>query len=214
MGARSSKRKQEAPAGRTFIEEARRAQIVAAAIEVIAEFGYAKATFGRIARRAGLSSTGVISYHFAGKDDLMREVVAEVMRVADGYMRPRVEAETTSSGRLRAFIESNLALLEEFPRHLPAMVEVLSNVAGRCQGEPAREFAEAMEKATAAQIEGVRHAQKAGDFREFDAETMVIAIRGAIDALVVRAARDPGFDAAVRGRELAEIFDRATRRTP
>ena len=34
----------------------------------------------------------MISYHFKGKDDLMGEVVAEVMRVAEGYMIPRIAA--------------------------------------------------------------------------------------------------------------------------
>ena len=37
-----------------------------AAIETIAQAGYRDATFARIAERAGLSSTGLISYHFAG----------------------------------------------------------------------------------------------------------------------------------------------------
>jgi TetR/AcrR family fatty acid metabolism transcriptional regulator len=45
-------------APRTFTESARRAQIVQAAIETIAEVGYARASYARIAEHAGLSSTG------------------------------------------------------------------------------------------------------------------------------------------------------------
>src|SRR6202453_4771003 len=52
----------EAAAERTFIETARRAQIVAAAIDTIAELGYAQASFARIADRVGISR-GLISYH-------------------------------------------------------------------------------------------------------------------------------------------------------
>ncbi|WP_171167816.1 TetR/AcrR family transcriptional regulator [Streptomyces sp. I05A-00742] len=214
MRAKSSEPKQGTPpaADRTFIEAARRAQIVDAAIEVIAEVGYAKASFTKIARQAGLSSTGMISYHFAGKDDLMREVVAEVMRVADAYMRPRIEAHSTASGRLRAHIESNFELLDAYPRHLPAMVEVLTGIRG---GSPsAREFTAAMDEMTNTLVDAVRRAQEAGEFGEFDPVTMVLALRGSIDSLVTRAARDPGFDAAAHGRELADLFDRATRRTP
>ena len=37
------------------------------AITTIAELGYASASFARIAKRAGLSSTGLISYHFANR---------------------------------------------------------------------------------------------------------------------------------------------------
>lgn len=101
--------------GRTFTESGRRAQIVQAAIEVAAEVGYAKASFSRIAKQAGLSSTGMISYHFAGKDDLMHEVVAEVTRVTTEFMAPRVSAAEGARERLRTFIESNIELLSVCP---------------------------------------------------------------------------------------------------
>ena len=53
--------------GRTFTETARRAQIIAAAIDTIAELGYGQASLARIAETAG-TSKGVIIYHFGGKD--------------------------------------------------------------------------------------------------------------------------------------------------
>ncbi|MCC3774171.1 TetR/AcrR family transcriptional regulator [Streptomyces sp. UNOB3_S3] len=211
MRARSSAGKQEdGGASRTFTEAARRAQIVGAAIEVIAEVGYAKATFTRIAKQAGLSSTGMISYHFAGKDDLMREVVAEVFRVADGYMVPRIEAQTTAAGRLRAYIESNIELIGEFPKHLPAVVEVLANIRG--EDSSMREFCAAMDSLVDMHTHLIREAQKAGEFGEFDPRVMALAIRGAVDGVVSRAAKDPDFDAVACGRELADLFDRATRK--
>lgn len=211
MQASHSSDKQDAAVSRTFTESARRAQIVAAAIEVIAEVGYGKASFARIARHAGLSSTGMISYHFAGKDDLMREVVAEVLRVAEAYMRPRIEAHSDFPGRLRTHIESNLALLVEYPKHLPALVEVLSNIRGESAGMS--EFVGATEEMNRVLAERLREGQRAGAFREFDAEVMVHAMRGAIDEVVGRAAREPDLDVTACGRELAEIFDRATRKT-
>ncbi|MEU3355755.1 TetR/AcrR family transcriptional regulator [Streptomyces sp. NPDC037389] len=211
MRARNSAAKQETGgASRTFTEAARRAQIVEAAIEVIAEVGYAKATFTRIAKRAGLSSTGMISYHFAGKGDLMREVVAEVFRVADGYMIPRIEAQATASGRLRAYIESNIELVGEFPKHLPAVVEVLANVRG--EDSTMREFCASMDSLVDMHTHLIHEAQKAGEFGEFDPRVMALAIRGAVDGVVTRAAKDPDFDAVVCGRELADLFERATRK--
>jgi hypothetical protein len=56
---------------RSLTATARRAQIIAATIETIAELGYGQASFGRIAERAGLSSTRLISYHFADKQELL-----------------------------------------------------------------------------------------------------------------------------------------------
>jgi hypothetical protein len=54
----------------SFIAEARRAQIIEAAIRTLDEIGYVQASLAQIAKRAGIS-TALISYHFSDKDDLM-----------------------------------------------------------------------------------------------------------------------------------------------
>ncbi|MEV4561618.1 TetR/AcrR family transcriptional regulator [Kitasatospora sp. NPDC049285] len=192
---------------RTFTESGRRSQIVQAAIEVIAEAGYAKATFARIAKHAGLSSTGMISYHFAGKDDLLREVVAEVLRVSQEYMVPRIEAETGARARLHAYVRSNVELVAVHPRHLAALLEVL-NVQG---GDSEAQFAENQRAMMEMQEGLVRMAQASGEYGAFDARVLVTALRGAIDAVLVRTMRDPEMDVATSARELAELFDRAVR---
>src|ERR1700733_10637931 len=111
------------PSERTFIETARRAQIVQAAIDTIAEVGYAAASLGRIAERIGISR-GLISYHFASKDELMAQVVADVIDQAKEYMWPPIFAASTGPGVLRAYIESNLGFVREHPNHKVALVEI------------------------------------------------------------------------------------------
>ncbi|MFE2722092.1 TetR/AcrR family transcriptional regulator [Kitasatospora sp. NPDC059327] len=213
MQAKSSTSEQDGSgSGRTFTESARRAQIVQAAIVVLADVGFAKTSFAKIAKQAGLSSTGMISYHFAGKDDLMHEVVAEVMRVSEAFMLPRIGAADGYSGRLRAYLESNVELLAAHPKHLPALTEVVTNLKG---DDPHRVgFSDSLKSIMDVQEQRMREAQAAGEFREFDVRVMVTAMRGAVDGVVLRAAADPGLDVAACGRELADIFDRATRRTP
>src|ERR1700722_20924137 len=97
---------------RTFIETARRAQIMAAAIDTIAEVGYGQASLARIAERAA-TSKGVICYHFEGKDELVRAVVSELVARGAAYMRPRIEAESAGAATLQVYIESNLAFLHD-----------------------------------------------------------------------------------------------------
>ncbi|MER7848688.1 TetR/AcrR family transcriptional regulator [Kitasatospora sp. NPDC096077] len=196
---------------RSFTETGRRAQIVAAAIDVIAEVGYQRASFAKIAERAGLSSTGMISYHFDGRDDLMREVVAEAMRVADSYLRPRIEAHESYAARLRASIEGNLDLLVDHPNHLAAIAEVLGNLRGGDPGMVA--FTEGMEAILTFQVEQIHKGQAAGEFCDFDPWVMMRAIRAAIDDVVRRARDEPGLDAHAAGHELANLFDRATRKS-
>src|SRR5438067_11717185 len=104
---------------RTFTETARRAQIVSAAIDTIAELGYGQASLARIAEAAG-TSKGVIIYHFGGKDELIKELLQELIARAGQYMRPRIEAEQTGAGMLRALLESNLAFMAENRNHVAA----------------------------------------------------------------------------------------------
>src|ERR1700760_5128012 len=100
---------------RTFTESGRRAQIVTAAIEVIAEIGYARASFTGIAKHAGLSSTGMISYHFAGKDDLLTACVAGIEQVTEAFMQSRIAAADGHVAVLRAYGEANVALVAAQP---------------------------------------------------------------------------------------------------
>ena len=83
---------------KSFIEQARREQIVDAAIDVLYESGFAAASLGAIAERIGVSK-GVLSYHFAGKSELLREVIGHVLTEAAAYMTPRVAAATSYTGR-------------------------------------------------------------------------------------------------------------------
>jgi AcrR family transcriptional regulator len=194
---------------RTFTEAARRAQIVGAAIDVLAEHGYPNASFAKIAKQAALSSTGMISYHFQGKDDLIREVVTEIMRVAVGFVTDQLDGETDYMVRLRAHFAANLALLDEYPKHVAALSSILANT--HPDDRQKLGLADHLADAARIQEDRFRQGQRAGVFRDFDPAIMVLAIRGAIDAAYGRAAVDPNFDTAACAHELADVFDHATR---
>src|SRR5947208_5396648 len=172
---------------RTFIETARRAQIAAAAIDTIAEAGYAGASFARIAERVGISR-GLISYHFDNKDDLIKQVVHEAAEQAIAYIRPRVLAESTGPAMLRAYIESNLAFMRDHRNNVIAMIEISRSAEGRRihSGDTA------VINAVGALEHVLSESQTAGQFRpDFDPRVMAIAIRAAIEAASPRLALDP-----------------------
>jgi AcrR family transcriptional regulator len=197
------------PKTRTFIETARRAQIVAAAIDAIAELGYAQASLARIAATAG-TSKGVIIYHFGTKDDLIREVVAELRVKGRAYLGPRLEAELTGAGMLRTYIEANLAFIGENRNHVLATVEIAFN-ARSADGGSLYDFSNREEGAEALR-QILVHFQGTGEFRaDFDPAVMSMTIRAALDAVPARLARDPGLDLDRYGRELADLFHIATR---
>ena len=194
---------------RTFTETARRAQIVAAAIDTIAELGYGQASLARIAETAG-TSKGVIIYHFGGKDELIRELVAGLVARGVAYMEPQVDAEPTGAGKLRAYIESNLAFMRENRNHMVAIVEIALN-ARAADGRRLYDFS-VQDAGVAALEQLLAYFQGTGDFRAgFDPHVMAMAIRAAINAVPAQLARDPGLDVAHHAREIADMFHIATR---
>ncbi|GAA3189426.1 MULTISPECIES: TetR/AcrR family transcriptional regulator [Streptomyces] len=195
-------------ASRTFTNAARRAQIVAAAIDTIAELGYAKASFARITERAGLSSPRMISYHFADKDDLMHQIVREVFTAGAEFIGGRMAGEETAAGKLRAYLEANLQFLRDHPREMLALTEIGPH-ARDADGAPYTSRS-AQEPSLRGLAELLAAGQRSGEFREFDVVSMAVVIRGAVDAAAVRLRGEPALDVDTYGRELVTTFARAT----
>jgi AcrR family transcriptional regulator len=189
---------------RTFTENARRVQIVRAAIETIGELGYHATSFARIAERAGLSSTGMISYHFRGKDDLMHAVGLAVTGAASDYMLPRVQAAADHRAMLHAYIESNLDFVRDHPAEVKALLAIMR--ASRTVGGGGEWLGAAITLIADHFADG----QRAGIFGEFDPMVMAITLRQAIDGIHLVLAMDPDADVAAFARELVGTFDRAT----
>ena len=197
---------------RTFTEAARQAQLIEAAIDTIAEVGFGRASLARIGERVGISK-GLFGYHFAGKDDLIEQVVLEILEQGKAYMRPRiVDAMSTGSGFLRAYIESNLAYMKEQRNSMVAIVEIERSGLTADGQERFHGHADAIDEAVQVLGGHLAHYQAIGDLRpDFDPNVMAVAIRAATDAVLQRYARDPDLDLDNYAREIVTIFDLATR---
>jgi AcrR family transcriptional regulator len=197
---------------RTFTEEARRAQIITCAIEVLAELGYAQTSFARIAERAGISKS-VISYHFAGKDELLEQVVQSVYANALDYMAPRIRAEQSAAATLASYLRSNLEFIRDHPEDMAALTEIFVSARSR-EGTP--RFAGrpgGMESALAPLQEILRRGQDEGVFAQFDTRTMAWVIRTLVDNVNRWRKLDPEFDFDTCIAELVALVDRATGKT-
>jgi TetR/AcrR family fatty acid metabolism transcriptional regulator len=197
---------------RSFIERARRDQIVQCAIDAISELGYANASLAEIARRAGVSK-GVISYHFEGRRELVEEVVKSVLAKATEVMRPRIIAERSVAGMLRAYLMTNLEFLGSHHNHMLALLNIAAG-ARTDENKAIFEFAPVSEQAVRALEKLLRRGQEQGEFREFSIRAMAVAIRNAIDGLASQLAVDPKLDLKAYANELATTFDLATRKQP
>ncbi|MFE7630754.1 TetR/AcrR family transcriptional regulator [Kocuria sp. NPDC057446] len=195
----------------TFTKTARRAQILACAIEAIAETGYGRASLAEIARRAGVSK-GVVSYYFTSKDELLTQVVLDVYGRAGAAIAARTDTETDPSAVLTGYVEANLAFLDEHPADIRAVTEIAMNLR---TPEGAPRFTPSGADPVLTHLEGLlRAGQEAGSFRDFDAHALAILVRGAIDTASGRLVTDPDFDLSTYTRELVALVGLATRRTP
>ncbi|WP_153534508.1 TetR/AcrR family transcriptional regulator [Streptomyces sp. RB17] len=107
--------------------EERRAEIVGAALEVIAERGYRGASLAAVAERVGLTQQGLLHY-FPTKDALLVAVLQE---------RDRWDAVPDTQWRVDL-----LASLVEYNAMRPAIIQTFSALLGESvtEGHPARSY--------------------------------------------------------------------------
>ena len=192
---------------RSITSVARRSQIVNAAIEVIAEVGYPRTSFARIAEHAGLSSTRLISYHFADKRDLNQAIVEDVMTAIGAAVGERVGAEQSASGMLRAYIEGVVEFVAANRSRMKALMELLLN--------GAMAYGPSEDAAVVSHIEQIlRLGQQRGEFRAFDPRIIAATVQRSLDGLPFLLDSMPDLDPKAYAQELVTLFELGTHRRP
>lgn len=90
------------------MEPVRRRQIIAATMACIHEEGIAKASFGRIARKAGVAPA-LIQHYFADKETLLLETFRSLYREFTSGIRRRLALARTPEERVTALMEAQIA---------------------------------------------------------------------------------------------------------
>ncbi|MFI1199940.1 TetR family transcriptional regulator [Streptomyces sp. NPDC020883] len=206
-GSGSGGRKASEPE-RSLIEKVRRAQIIEAAIEVIAERGFAKASMAQIAERAGISK-GVISYHFAGKNELIERAVEQVYDALGTFVASRLAGESGTDVWLRVYIGSLAEYMAEHRAQLAALGEIFTHF--RSEDGDLR-YGIASSEPIYAHAEGIfRAGQESGELRPFDVRVMAVSLQAAIDNMFAYWSVHPEHDLMAHAREITDLFWQATR---
>lgn len=204
-------RSENESSGLTFLERARRTQIIECAIAALAEDGYAGATMARIAERAGVSKS-VIVYHFGTKEHVFEQAAAEVFRVATEQVRPHLDAASDATGKLRAYLTARVDFLATHRAHMLALFEIWMNLRGP---DGALRFGEADAEQTVDAIEALlRAGQRSGEFGPFDPAVTAMAIRQAVDGVLLQLRHQPDLDLDHYAAELVALFERSTKPQP
>ena len=183
---------------------ARRQQLVEHAIAAVAEVGYANATLAEIAARAGVSK-GVVLYHFAGRDELVDELVAEVFARIAAYVEPRLAAATSARDFVRAYLLAWTGFYADHRREMFAIGDIWTSLRTET-GRPL--LGPATIEPELARVEAVLEAgQRDGTLGSFDARVVAVSMKGALDALLAQLAADPELDLGAYGAALADLFD-------
>lgn len=194
----------------SFIAEARREQIIEAAIQTLDEIGYVKTSLSQIAKRAGIS-TGLISYHFSDKNDLMNHLLMNLLESSTNYILEKVRKEDTPKKKLNTFIMASLAYQGIYHARNIALIEIIFN-ARTPDNIPYYKLADSDDKDPLMDelYQILRDGQEKGEFRAFHVDVMANMIQGAISEYMLSAITKK-VDLETYSDELKDIVGIATK---
>lgn len=193
----------------TFIEEARRKQIVEAAIQAIAEKGYINTSLSSVAEQVNISK-GVISYHFAGKSDLIDTVIDAILERQHEFIAGRVCQFESPRRQLREYILASFDFMLANRAYMQAQVDLWGSFTSI---EAKLRFnAEVYDNCREFLANILKAGQEQGEFRSFDAWLMASLVQAAIDGVLLQwVFNQQAIDLEQAGAELAAMFEGYTR---
>lgn len=182
----------------TFTRQARKAQIIAMTVELVAEKGYAGVSLSGIAERAGITKPAVL-YHFSSKAAVVSAAYEQVLHELVAHVGAAVDAAAAEEGP-SSYARSMIGHLSAHPRHARMIIEALSNQEGERDTS-------ARWKPLAALVQEARRAR--GLAPDPDARTTALVVGGAIDAIVSEKLHDPDYDAEAAAEQLTDLIEAA-----
>jgi AcrR family transcriptional regulator len=187
---------------RRLHEDERRDQIVRATVAAVAELGYEGASLARIADRAGVSK-GLVSHHFADKDDLMAQTVTVTVRRLREEIGAALELTAPVPQVIRAAIRRAAGLQTTHRRELSALRRIVHAL--RASGDGRRLSLADYEETYQAQRRLFERGQAEGTLRPLDPAVVAVTYQGAIDTMLEYADAHPDVDLEHYAEVLADI---------
>lgn len=188
--------------GPTFVEQARRAQIIEVTVAVIAEFGVGGASVARIAERADIS-VGLVSYHFGSKDELLRQVAAHLSQRIETALTAATEHAESYTDAVRGLIESHVMFTGGDTVEAAALSQIYRSGADASSVRPSAEE----RRGWLTEFEDmIREGQEAGEFRACDPHPVAVAMLAALEASASEVRSRPNVKVDRYAVEIADLF--------
>jgi TetR/AcrR family transcriptional regulator, fatty acid metabolism regulator protein len=183
-------------------------------IDAVAEVGFARASVAEVGRRAGVSK-GVVTYHFAAKDDLVRAVIEDVLGSMREYLEPPLYAAKPLDFPERfiaAYVTEWAGYYRTHSRQVLALVRIYNSFRDE-SGRPNPAFdVRADDIAIVAGVLSL--GQDMGRLGSFDAHVMAALMKAALDDLLSQFSDNPELDLESYAAALVTLFEQATRPIP
>ncbi len=166
-----------------LIADARKEQIIKASIEVLTEIGYIHTSLSKIAKKAAIS-TGLISYHFSGKDDLLNNTLAYLVQEERAFIKDKVEQKQSHMEKLVAFIEASLAYQVIYRGNTKALLEIVFNARTPENVPYYLVKTDADDELHTLLKDILQNGQKTKELGDFDPQVMTTMIRGSISGSI------------------------------
>jgi TetR/AcrR family transcriptional regulator, fatty acid metabolism regulator protein len=176
------------PRRRSFIEEARRTQILDATLTLFTSRGYNDTSLADIAAAVGVSK-GVVSYHFEGKTELGSEALRHMLRRYGEYVRGRLAGKSTVREKLLELPAACIDFVQRNPSDYMVYLDTLGSFGTAAERQKFMAWADAGMRALICDL--LRQAQKAREIPAFPPQPLADVIQAAVDGLTEQAAMAP-----------------------
>jgi TetR/AcrR family transcriptional regulator, fatty acid metabolism regulator protein len=194
---------------RSFIEEARRKQILDVALEEIQAKGLQNTSIQKIADKANVTK-GVIYYHFNGREELLNNIWSALIRELFEFRKRKVETQPTAAAKLRIYVKANFDFLKKNFNKFNALFRMGIDI-GSADAKPNPWSTEVNLRCFTFLSSILEEGQENGEFRKFTPEIITPIIQGAIDGLGLQWVSAPElFDLDACQHTLLEIIDQYT----
>jgi AcrR family transcriptional regulator len=191
----------------TFTQRKRREQLIDCVIDAVVELGFQGASVGEVAQRARVSK-GVVTYHFAAKEDLIFAAVARIFDSVTEALETRLR-NTSPETFVADYINAWVDYYGTETRYILAIREIWGNFRDEAGQQHFGPQAVAGELGVVQRV--LEYGQAQNILGSFDARVMAVSIKAALDALLNQFAADRELDLHAYGAELVALFERATR---
>jgi len=189
---------------RTFIEEARRAQILDAALRLFALRGYNETSLSDLATAVGVSK-GVISYHFEGKGELGAEALRHMLRRYGEFVRQRLDTKATFREKLLELPAACIDFVRMSSSTYMVYLDTLGSFATALERRKFMAWADAGMRGLICEL--LQSAQERKEIPRFPVQPVADVLQAAVDGLTEQAAVAPNdVDLEASGRVLQQML--------